>query len=243
MKILILSGADHLRFPTMLNQKAYAGKHGYRYRFDISPYARRENLYFHKLEAISDALQDTDWLFWIDDDAAFTQIEKRLEDQVPELENSSLCAIFCASPINPLGGWTTVSSGNFFVRNTETGRELIAQSKETRLDMVKEWWDADKLGMFTSGDQDALVFQIKTNALFANAVQIMEYERFNTRPYHFTRADEFFLVHFNVPGVAKEKLIEQFAQQYGLNRFLLRNEAFVPYASYAAAQSRMIDKA
>lgn len=103
MNILILSGADYLRFPTMFNQKAYADRHGYRYRFDISPYANRENLYFHKLDAISDALQDTDWLFWIDDDAAFTQLEKRFEDQVPELKDPSLCAIFCASPINPLG--------------------------------------------------------------------------------------------------------------------------------------------
>src|SRR5437868_2509449 len=37
MKILILSGADRLRFPTMLNHKIYADTHGYRYRFDLSP--------------------------------------------------------------------------------------------------------------------------------------------------------------------------------------------------------------
>lgn len=240
MKILILSGTDRVRFTTMLNQKAYADKHSYRYRFDISPYANRQNAYFHKLDAIQEALQDTDWLFWIDDDAAFTQMNRRFEDQVPELNDPSLCAVFCASPINPMGGWTTISSGNFFIRNTDAGRQLIRAAKETELSQVQEWWDTETLGMYTSGDQDALLFQIKTNPLFAEKVKILEYERFNTRPYHFTHVDDFFLVHFNSPGISKEELARQFAQQFKLNPFLLTEEAYAPYASYAGPQSIMI---
>lgn len=240
MRILILSGADRVRFPTMLNQKAYAEKHGYRYRFDISPYPNRKNVYYHKLDAISDALQDADWVFWIDDDAAFTQFENSLEEQVPELNDPNLSAIFCASPVNPQGGWTMLSSGNFFVKNSKPGCELIRQARLTELDVVKEWWDPDRLGMFTCGDQDALVFQIITNKLFASAVQILEYQRFNTRPYHFSHADEFFLVHFNVPGIAKEVLVEQFAQRHGLTSFLLSEEEFKRFETYAVAQSRMI---
>ena len=241
MKIMILSGSDNIRFPTMLNQKAYADRHGYRYRFDIGPHANRSNLYFHKLNAVYDALQDTDWLFWIDDDAAFTQMACRFEVQVPELSDPSLCAIFCASPVNPQGGWTTISSGNFFIRNTSLGRELIRLAMQTDLAKVAEWWNQETVGMFTSGDQDALVFQIKSNRIFSDAVNIIEFQRFNTRPYHFDRADQYFLVHFTYsPTATKAEQIEQFGQKYGLGRFLLHDEDLTPYASYVDPQLKMM---
>ena len=51
MKIMILSGSDHIRFPTMINQKAYADRHGYRYLFDIMPRVDRTSIYYHKLLA------------------------------------------------------------------------------------------------------------------------------------------------------------------------------------------------
>jgi hypothetical protein len=240
MKIMILSGSDRIRFLTMINQKAYADRHGYRYRFDVGPHRNRNNLYFHKLNAIYDALQDTDWLFWIDDDAAFTQMACRFEARVPELGDASLCAVFCASPVNLQGGWTTISSGNFFVRNTPLGRELVRLAMQTDLAAVAGWWNQEALGMFTSGDQDALVFQIKTNPLFADTVKILEFERFNTRPYHFERADQYFLVHFtHSPTATKAEQIEQFGQEYGLGRFLLRDEDLMPYASYVEPQLKM----
>lgn len=240
-RFLILSGCDIIRFPTIINHKYYADRHDYRYRFDISPHADRRNVYFHKLSAIEDAIQDADWIFWLDDDAAFSQPDRRLEEVVPELLDDSVCAIFCSSPINPQGGWTFISSGNFFVRNSESGKELIRLAKETNLDEVKAWWDEKSLGMFTYGDQDAIVYQIKTNKKFEKSVKVLEYQRFNARPYHFTRANEYFIVHFtNLLGVTKSMQMKEFASTYGLNEFLVSEGVFSKYVSYAGAQRKMI---
>ncbi len=60
MRLLILSGSDHLRFPTLLNHKRYAETNGYRYRFDMAPVRDMALPYFHKLQKIADALIDTD---------------------------------------------------------------------------------------------------------------------------------------------------------------------------------------
>lgn len=239
--LLVLSGCDRIRFPTMVNHKAYADRHGYRYRFDISPRRDRENVYFHKLSAIQDALVDCEWLFWIDDDAAFTRLDSSFESIVPELADPSTVAVFCASPVNPMGGWTTVSSGNFFIRGSALGHKLIAQALATDLQVVEKWWDEQALGMFTNGDQDALVYLIKTDPEFEAATRILDYERFNTRPYHFGSDLSHFLVHFtHLPGTTKEVQMREFAEKHGLDDFFLPPEASAQYASYEAPQRAML---
>lgn len=241
MNILILSGSDHIRFPTMINQKAYADRHGYRYSFDITPRTNRRNKYYHKLHAIRDALPQADWLFWIDDDAAFTQMQVSLESQVPELGRNDLSAIFCVSPVNPNGGWTTVSSGNFFVRNDAAGQKLIEQAIQTDLETVRAWWNTDSLGMFTNGDQDALVYHIKTDDCIGSKVSILEYERFNTRPYHFDHAGQHFLVHFtHRPNLTKEGQMMEFCSNFGLTKFLLSEQDLEPYGGYVEAQDMLL---
>ena len=223
----------------MLNHKAYADRHGYRYRFDISPRADQNNPYYHKLDAILDALPDTDWLFWIDDDAAFTQLDRPFAAFVPEMEDPNVFAIFCASPVNPAGGWTTISSGNFLIRNSYAARAFIEAARKTDLEMVKAWWDQEALGMFTGGDQDALVYQVKTDPLSAAGVCVLEYERFNTRPYHFTFPEQHFLVHFtHRPETTKAAQMEGFAKTYGLDELLLPAAETARYSAYAELHRR-----
>lgn len=240
-QMMILSGCDRLRFPTMLNHRAYADRHGYVYRFDISPRAGRQNLYFHKLDAIKDALPNTEWLFWIDDDAAFTQLDRTFADVVPEMGDADTFAIFCASPVNPQGGWTTLSAGNFFIRNCARGRALIEAAIGTDLTQVEGWWDREALGMFTSGDQDALVYQIKTNPLFTSGVLILDYERFNTRPYHFEWQGQHFLAHFtHLPGTTKIEQMRTFKQALGLDDFFLPPAVTAHYESYTDAHRHLL---
>lgn len=241
MKMTILSGSDHIRFPTMINHKAYADRHGYRYFFDVSPRRDRINIYYHKLAAVADALPYTEWLFWIDDDAAFTQLDISLCTIVPELMCQDLSAIFCASPVNPAGGWTFLSSGNFFIRNDAHGRRLIQLALQTDLHEVQSWWDQETLGIFTHGDQDALVYNINENEEIGSRVAILDYQRFNTRPYHFDSASQHFLVHFtNLPKTTKEAQMADFCFRYNLTPHLLTNEDFAPYASYDDAQRKSV---
>lgn len=225
----------------MINHRAYADRHEYAYRFDISPRPGRTNVYFHKLAAIADALPQTSWLFWIDDDAAFTQLDRPFLDVVPEIEDAETFAIFCASPVNPHGGWTALSSGNFFVRNCKHGRQLIEAAQETDLAVVEAWWDQSCFGMFTGGDQDALVYQTKTNPLFANGVLILEYERFNTRPYHFEWQGQHFLAHFtHLPHTTKIEQMREFKQTLGLDDFFLPPSVTAKYQGYAEAHRHLL---
>lgn len=225
----------------MINQKAYSDRHGYRYLFDVIPRADRTSVYYHKLLAIADALPYTDWLFWIDDDAAFTQLQVSFEALVPELGRDDLSAIFCASPVNPAGGWTLISSGNFFVRNDAPGRALIHQALQTQLTNIEPWWDQEKLGMFTNGDQDALVYQLKTDRSIEPRVAILEYERFNTRPYHFEHAKQHFLVHFtHRPDTTKEAQMLEFCSDFELTTHFLPKQDLAPYAGYLKAQAKPV---
>jgi hypothetical protein len=243
LQILILSGADRLRFPPMLNHKLYADMHGYRYRFDLTP-SRHINLpYFHKIAKIADALEDADWIFWIDDDAAFTQLEMRLEIVVPEMLNPNLHLIFCRSPVNLQGGWTYLSSGNFFIRNSKVSQELLSNAREELLPKIETWWDSSRFGMFTGGDQDVLVYLIMTEPRFQKATAILEYERFNTRPYHFNELKDHFLVHFtHQPDRSKADQMRDFAKLFSLSPFIVPKQLLEPYGRYPDLLFQMIGK-
>jgi hypothetical protein len=234
MKILILSGADRLRFPTMLNHKIYADTHGYRYRFDLSPTRNINRLYWHKVAKVQDALQDADWIFWIDDDVFLTQLDVRLEDLVPEMFDPDMHLIICKSPVNLQGGWTHFTSGSFFIRNSRISRELLASTREDQLPAVEKWWDRDRYGLSTDSEQDVLVYLIVTNPRFQKATRLLEYQRFNTRPYHFTdRLTEHFLVHFTIqPDRSKEDQMRDFAKKFSLTPFMVPQELLASYGRY-----------
>ncbi len=233
MRFLILSGSDHMRYPTMLNQKAYSDRHGYNYRFDLTPSRGVNNPFFHKVAKIADALADTDWLFWIDDDAVFTQLSQPLDRLVPELANPDVHAVFCRSPINLEGAWTHISSGNFFLRNSYIAHQIISRSKESLLPAVAQWWDEAVYGMFTGGDQDVLTYVIENDYVLQQAVAILEFERFNTRPYHFDRLEDHFLVHFtSQPGRSKLEQMKEFSKRFSLTEFLLTQDELGHYGNY-----------
>lgn len=231
-RIMILSGTTLMRYPTMLNHRIYADRHGYRYRFDPVPYRDIWNLYFHKIAAIRDALQDCEWLFWLDDDAAFMQMDRSLEDVVPEMaQDQGPWGIFCKSPINR-GAWTYLSSGNFLIRNCPEAHALLEACLATDLAEVRAWWNADVYGLYTHGDQDALVYHIETNPDLSAGCLILDYTRFNTRPFHFEEAGQHFLVHFtNHPERSKRDQMRDFAQHHGLTDFLVPDATLAPYAA------------
>ncbi|MGH1421185.1 MAG: hypothetical protein ACRBEQ_05160 [Hyphomonas sp.] len=234
--ILVLSGASLMRYPTMLNHRAYCDRHGYAYRFDSSPRKHVQKFFFHKLHALCEALHSSDWLFWLDDDAAFMQLDTPLETLVPEMSAADPGTvpdtIFCKSPVNN-GIWTHISSGNFLIRNTASSHALLKACLATELRKVRDWWDKDKYGFYTGGDQDALVYQIETTAEWQAKSLILPYDRFNCRSFHFEQPDDHFLVHFTkAPGKTKLDQMIEFSARMGLDDFLLPPGAADDYAKY-----------
>ena len=113
--LMIVSGSSRVRTAAPLNHALYAGSIGVPYFFDVAP-TRVDRIYFHKLEVIRAYLPLAEWLFWIDDDAFFTDFRVDLRQFLADVGDKEL--VFCKSPVNPRGGWTWMSSGQFFIRNS-----------------------------------------------------------------------------------------------------------------------------
>jgi hypothetical protein len=203
----IISGSYPKRFESSVNHKAYAQKHGYKYVFDENNY-NVESAYDHKEMSILNLPIDNEWWMWIDDDAFFMQMDAPIID-MPE----NKLFLFPKSPINPLGGWTFISAGNFFFKNNLLVHSFLSKVVNTDINIVKDWWTED-LGMFTNGDQDKIVYNLKQTNMIEHT-EIVGWELFNARPYHFTKPDDYFLVHFATPGITKEDSINNFKNRFG----------------------------
>jgi galactosyl transferase GMA12/MNN10 family len=210
----ILSGCTKSRFESELNHRAYANRHGYNYLFDSKP-RDLKSPYDHKMYAILDQPIDNEWCFWMDDDAFFMQMDTPLESFLTGIPRYTQM-IFPKSPINPQGGWTHLSSGNFFFKRTQFVHDFFAEALQLDLMMIRNWWNADKYGMFTKGDQDKIVYELAHSWRMRKATKIVPFDTFNFRPYHFVHsAEENFLVHFATPGISKDDSITEFQAGFG----------------------------
>jgi len=212
--INIISGCTITRFQSETNHRAYAAKHGYSYEFD-SKQRELKSKYDHKMFIILEQPIDDEWCFWIDDDAFFMQLDQPLE-QFLEGIPSDTQMIFPKSPVNPLGGWTYLSAGNFFFRRSQLVHDFFERAIAHDVMMIKQWWDDSKYGLFTKGDQDKIVYELAQSPEVNAVTKIVGYDTFNFRPYHFKESsDEHFLVHFATPGISKADSMADFQQRFG----------------------------
>jgi len=231
--LMIVSGSSRVRTAAPLNHALYAAAIGVPYFFDVAP-TSVDRIYFHKLEVIRAYLPLAEWLFWIDDDAFFTDFGVDLRQFLADVGNRDL--VFCKSPVNPRGGWTWMSSGQFFIRNTPGTLALLDAVARTDLAGVKAWWDPETYGLFTNGDQDAFVYQLQgPGSAWGERFLQLPPDLFNNRPYHYEqRLDEHFICHFALPGGRRPKadLIAEFAERLGTNVALVPPELIEPYREF-----------
>jgi len=162
-----------------------------------------------------------DYLFWIDDDAFFLGLDSPLDFLMPE--PGSFLSI-CASPVVE-GLHTVVSSGQFMLRCDERGKGFLEAVENTDLDAVRAWW-TDDLGYFTDGDQDAMVYLLKTDARFA-VFDRHPFHAFNSRAEQVLAGDDVFLVHFT--GRPRRKA----GKLRDVSRYLGRGPTLLPAAEAA----------
>ena len=231
--LLILSAGTRIRTPAPLNHRIYADRLGVDYLFDATPGPLPTAL-DQKLAAVLRALPLREWVFWIDDDAFFTS----LDVDIRSFADDDADLVVCSSPVNPEGGWTFVSFGQFLIRRTPAMLGLLAEVAATDLDEVKGWWDPERYGIFTNTDQDALVYQLaRDDAPWAGRWRRLEWQSFNSRPYHYERSlDEHFLCHFVVPWEhSKMALVREFAERLGTTTALVDEALLEPYSAFIAA--------
>lgn len=196
--ICILSGHyPGSSFNSIMNHRAYADVHGYCYINCAWP-TKEDNPYFNKLRFIQEYYLSFDYIFWIDDDAFFWNFSRKIEDFIPK-EGKFFSA--CRSPsFKKL--FTYLSSGQFFIKCNEEGREFIDAVLETKQDEVKKSWTKD-LGFFTNGDQDCIVYQLKN--YYKDKYELYDYKLFNSRVENLQGLDphDVFLLHFTGPKPKK----------------------------------------
>ena len=137
MRIKIVSGTDNPFLRSDENHRHYAGRHDYAYEFDTTVYPDLPSPHFRKLHSVQHALDGCDWVFWLDDDAYFTNMPVRLEEFLRDIPDEVFLVI-CASPINLQGGWTFLSSGQFFLRNTLSAREFLHKVMSTPIETASQ---------------------------------------------------------------------------------------------------------
>jgi hypothetical protein len=228
--VLILSASSRIRTAAPLNHRLYAEHVGAPYIFDHAPSTVRR-IYLHKLDALRRVLPRAEWVFWIDDDAFFTDFGVDLRRFLDDAGDRDL--VFCQSPVNPLGGWTWMSAGQFFIRRSAATLELLEAVADTDLEAVRAWWDHEVYGLFTNGDQDALVYQLMGpgGGRWRDRFLRLPWQAFNSRPYHYAeRLDEHFICHFAVPGGRpKADVIAEFAERMGTTPALCDAALIEPY--------------
>lgn len=177
MKVCIVSGRyPATEFDSAINHKVYADTFGYSYAHCNWP-TKEKNRYLNKMHYISMYLDVYDYIFWIDDDAFFFDFEKDIMEYTPKGE--AFLSI-CKSP-SYKSLKTFFSSGQFIIKSTSKSKEFLQQVILQDLEVVKSWWTED-LGYFTNGDQDAMIYLMKTNPKFNNAAELYDYKLFNSRP-------------------------------------------------------------
>lgn len=202
-RICVISGRyPHTKFESYINHKVYCDRHGYAYIHCNWPTGAK-NPYFNKLRYLKAYTPYFDYLFWIDDDAFFLEVDTPLDFLFPKGDEFlSICRGPDFKNIT-----TVISSGQFLLRVNDVGRKFLDAAEKIDLASVKAWWPKE-FGFFSNGDQDAMIYLIETDPSFRK-VMFHEYRQFNSRIENLLAGESPFLIHFTGPSKRKQRTWRQ----------------------------------
>lgn len=186
--IAIVSGCDRLRYASYVGHQLYARRHGLAHHLELAPFDGASG-YWHKIAALRAHLADHDWVVWFDDDAFITDLASTfLRDTVEAAQEAGAWLAIAPSCDDELNGaWAAYNTGVFALRRSPEAHRLLAAVAEASMAEIERWWDEDRLGVFTHGDQDALVWFVETGG-HLGAVHRVDPLRWNARPWHYRAA-------------------------------------------------------
>jgi hypothetical protein len=221
--LCIASGTTRLRLPSPGNHKVYAEIHGTDYRLECGPIASmKDPMRYFKLTCMLRILPRYDWVFWLDDDAFFTNFAFDIRDVIRSAPSTAFLLMADGRVQPPSGDFTVVNAGVVLMKNCPEALAFLQRcvDVQSHLSVLTGWWDPVKHGMYTHGDQDAWVYQI-LNTLDPSQYVIVPHRQLNARQYHYgDRLDEHFICHF--PGVSgKLGALRKFADRFGVGPALV----------------------
>lgn len=212
MKVCIISGRyPETVFSSVINHKVYADTFGYTYIHCNWPTSEK-NRYLNKIRYILSYIDVYDYVVWLDDDAFFFDFTKDIMQFAPK-ENNFIS--ICESPsFKELK--TFVSSGQFILKGNNQSKSFLNKILNQEILEVKKWWKTD-LGFFTNGDQDIIVYLLKTDHAFKDSYNLFNYKNFNSRYENLFDSDVHkpLILHFT--GKPKVKMAHYKSVQEKLN--------------------------
>lgn len=195
--ICLVSGGDEIRLRSYVNHTIFAREHGLDYRLECGLDIGVANKFFYKTSIIRRVLGRYDWIAWIDDDAFFTDFARdTIGDLVRSADAAGHFMVIAEGPEEPNGFWSRINTGVVLLRNDERSRSLLEAMHMASLDAVREWWDDDRDGLFTNGDQDQMWWALHQLELI-DGVEIVGHRELNSRGHYYdTSLTDAAVMHF-----------------------------------------------
>lgn len=221
--VAMVSGCTRLRYASYVGHQLYARRHELAYHLELAPFEGVTG-YWHKVAALRMHLAEHEWVVWFDDDAFITDLDSNfVRDTIEQAESADAWMVISPSCDDELNGaWAAYNTGVFALRNTPVSHALLAAMADAPMDEIEAWWDPERLGMFTSGDQDALVWFMDSGG-HGESIHWVDPLRWNARPWHYTSSlTDAPVCHF--PGQPDKTLaITEFARRMRTDETLVRH--------------------
>ena len=221
MDICLVSGADEIRLRSYVNHAIYARLHNLDYRLECGLDEGVKTKFFYKTSIIRRVLPRYDWIVWLDDDTFVTDFESdNFRRLIEQAERDGHSIVIAEGPLEPNGFWSVVNTGVMCLKNTPEVLDLLDSMDDRHLDEVREWWDEDRHGTFTGGDQDILVWWMETRG-HTDRVRIVGHRELNSRGHYYdTSLSDAFVMHFC--GYPDKKIgVVAFAERFDIGQELV----------------------
>lgn len=230
LSICIVSGGDEVRSRSYVNQAIYAREFNLDYRLEVAVAPGVNNPYFYKSTIVRRMVPLYDWILWIDDDVYFTDFERDgVRELVDRAEAGNKFMVFAENPLEPNGNWSGFNAGVFMLKNDPRTFRFLDMIVEENLQRADDWWDVEKHGTKSGGDQDIQLWALHQLGLYDEAL-VVDHRELNSRWHYYPNSiQDAFLCHF-CGHYDKNLSVALFGKRFGLGQELVPEHLLDKYS-------------
>lgn len=231
LDICLVSGADEIRSRSYINHTIYSQLHHLDYRLECGLSEGISNKFFYKTSIMLRVLPRYEWIVWLDDDVYITDFASdSIRNLVEAADSAGKFMVVAEGPLEPNGFWSHVNTGVLALKNCPKSFDLLRSMTTANLTAAKVWWDDERDGTFTGGDQDILWWWIAERGL-RDRVDIVDHRLLNSRGHYYNGSlTDAFAMHFC--GYPDKKVgVVPFGERFGLGQELVPAELLDRFSS------------
>ncbi|GAB3018503.1 hypothetical protein GCM10011376_00460 [Nocardioides flavus (ex Wang et al. 2016)] len=219
--ICLVSGGDEIRLRSYVNHAVYARLHELDYRLECGVDEGIGTKFFYKTSILARVLPRYDWVVWLDDDAFITDFDRDgFRQLIEQAEADGHSIVIAEGPLEPNGFWSVANTGVMCLKRSPEVFDLLSVMDDSHLEFARDWWDDERHGTFTGGDQDLFVWWMETRG-HRDRVRIVEHHALNSRGHYYEDSlSDAFVMHFC--GYPDKKIgVVAFAERFGIGQELV----------------------